>query len=139
MLSQCSWGMVGILTHYHNRSSHTCLYQGLSLGLSDTQTVPTHDKPISPQYSPQYLAGGVPSRSGFLYHLRLPISMALHLKHTVDSGEALDKDDPASKVSGLQGSVLSAGSLSVVIITHHHPGQTVSLVGRTEKGGGSRG
>lgn len=50
-------------------------------------------------------------------------------KRTVDPGEALDEDDPASQVSGLQGCVLSARALPIVVIPHNHPRQTVSLAG----------
>ena len=46
---------------------------------------------------------------------------------TVDPGEALDDDGAPSKVSGLQGGVLSAGPLAVVLISHHHPLNAVGL------------
>jgi len=46
---------------------------------------------------------------------------------TVDSGKAFDDDGASSQVSWLQGSVLSTGSFSVVLISNHHPVHSVGL------------
>lgn len=45
----------------------------------------------------------------------------------MDSGKALDDDGASSQVSWLQGGVLSAGSLSVILISYHHPVHSISL------------
>ena len=49
------------------------------------------------------------------------------LKLTVDSGEALDDDGASSKVSWLQGGVLSARPFSIVLISNHHPVHSIGL------------
>ncbi len=49
------------------------------------------------------------------------------LKLTMDSGKALDDDGASSKVSWLQGSVLSAGALSIVLVSNHHPVLSIGL------------
>lgn len=46
---------------------------------------------------------------------------------TVNSGKALDDDGSSSKMPGLQRSVLSAGTLTVVVISNNNPGHTVGL------------
>lgn len=46
----------------------------------------------------------------------------------VYSGKALNDDGASSQVSWLLGSVLSAGSLSIVLVTNYHPARSVSLV-----------
>lgn len=45
----------------------------------------------------------------------------------MNSGKALDNDGSSSQVAWLQGSVLPAGALPVVVISHHNPGKTISL------------
>lgn len=45
----------------------------------------------------------------------------------MNSGEALDDDGSPSKVPGLQSCVLSAGALTVVVISNDDPGHTVGL------------
>lgn len=46
---------------------------------------------------------------------------------TVNPGEALDNDGSSSQVPRLQGGVLSAGALAIVVISHHDPGHPVGL------------
>lgn len=53
----------------------------------------------------------------------------------MNSGKALDDDDPASQVTWLQGGMLSAGALAVVLVTDHNPGQTILLQTGEEEGG----
>lgn len=43
------------------------------------------------------------------------------LKLAMDSGKALNNDGAASKVSRLQGSMLSTGTFSIVLVSNHHP------------------
>lgn len=50
-----------------------------------------------------------------------------YLTLAVDSGEALDDYGSSSEVARLQGGVLSAGALAVVLITHHNPVLAVGL------------
>lgn len=50
------------------------------------------------------------------------------LKLTVDPGKALDDDGSSSQVSRLQGSVLPAGPLSVILISNHHPVHCTGLI-----------
>lgn len=45
----------------------------------------------------------------------------------MNSGEALDNDGSSSQMPGLQRSMLSAGALTVVVVSDHHPGHTVGL------------
>lgn len=45
----------------------------------------------------------------------------------MNSGKALDNDGPAPKMSGLQSSMFSAGSLTVVLISHHNPWNSIFL------------
>lgn len=45
----------------------------------------------------------------------------------VDSGKALDYDGSSSEVARLQGSMLPAGALAVVLVTHYYPVLTVGL------------
>lgn len=45
----------------------------------------------------------------------------------MNSGKALDNDGSSSQVPGLQGSVFSAGALTVVVISNHNPGKSISL------------
>ena len=49
------------------------------------------------------------------------------LWHTVNSGEAFDNDGTSSQVPWLKGGVLPAGTLAIVVISHHHPRQTIGL------------
>lgn len=51
----------------------------------------------------------------------------IHGKLTVDSGEALYDDGASSEVSRLQGSVLSAGSFTIVLVSNHHPVHSFGL------------
>lgn len=46
---------------------------------------------------------------------------------TVDSGEALNGDGASFQVSRLLGSMLSAGSLAIVLVTNYYPARSVSL------------
>lgn len=45
----------------------------------------------------------------------------------MNSGEALDNDGSSSQMPGLQRSMLSAGSLTVVVISNSNPGHTIGL------------
>lgn len=49
------------------------------------------------------------------------------LKLTMDSGKALDNDGTSSKVTWLEGSVLSAGPFSIVLVSNHHPAFSICL------------
>lgn len=49
------------------------------------------------------------------------------LNLTMDSGKALDDDGASSKVSWLQGSVLSAGPFPIVLVSNHHPVLSIGL------------
>ena len=53
-----------------------------------------------------------------------------HCNHpTMDPGKGLDNNGCSSEVPGLQGSVLTAAPLSVVVLPKHHPGHFVGLQG----------
>lgn len=52
---------------------------------------------------------------------RSDVCLLLSPKPTVDSGEALHDDGAPPQVSWLQGGMFSAGALSVVLISDHHP------------------
>lgn len=45
----------------------------------------------------------------------------------MNSGKALDDDGSSSKMPGLQRCVLSAGTLTVVVVSNNNPGHTVGL------------
>ena len=45
----------------------------------------------------------------------------------MDPGKGLDNDGCPSKVPGLQGSVLTAAPLAIVVLPKHHPGHAVGL------------
>ena len=49
------------------------------------------------------------------------------LKLTMDSGKALDNDGTSSQVTWLEGSVLSAGPFSIVLVSNHHPAFSICL------------
>lgn len=45
----------------------------------------------------------------------------------MNSGEALDDDGSSTQMSGLQRGMLSAGPLTVIVVSNHHPVHTVGL------------
>ena len=51
----------------------------------------------------------------------------------MDSGKALDDDGASSQVSWFQGSMLPAGSFSIVLISNHHPVHSTGLDYRVEE------
>lgn len=53
--------------------------------------------------------------------------LSVPLKLAMDSGKALNDDGASSKVSWLQGSMLSAGPFSVVLVSNHHPVLSIGL------------
>jgi hypothetical protein len=48
----------------------------------------------------------------------------------MDSGEALGDDGPASEMARLQCCMLPAGALTIVLISNHHPPDTMFLSGK---------
>ena len=63
-----------------------------------------------------------------ILYLQTPVQPVL----TVNSCKALDNDGSSPQVSGLQSSVLTTATLSIVSITNHHPWGSLCLCGGVE-------